>query len=123
LRGHQSPILKFAVCGKTEQLVSCGMDGSVHRWQISAKEGSPLTKKNWQAGLRDLAVSAAGDCLTFLTRGGQLQCWRFLESGEFSPIWMTDEMPSAKAISVTPDHKLAACLVGNNSVFIYDGET
>jgi WD40 repeat protein len=86
-------------------------------------EGTTLPQKDQQSGLRDLVVSSSGEWLTFLTKEGRIQSWQRGEDEVFTLLWKRDDSSQGKALAVTPDQSLVACLMGEGSIQIYDGES
>jgi WD40 repeat protein len=123
IKGHESHVIKVDVCAGTQQVVSCSADGNIRIWSPETLSSSNMTAKHWQEGVQDLAVSASGDWLTFRTAKGELQCWQIGDENELSHAWTIPAPANCKSLCVAPDQRLAACLTGNKSIEIYNGET
>ncbi|HEV8058641.1 MAG TPA: protein kinase, partial [Gemmataceae bacterium] len=122
LKGNESPIVKFAHCADTDQVVLCSRDATIRFWTPGEQE-EPTLMKNRQSDLRELVASASGEWLTLLTKAGQMQAWQRDDDGVFSLVWKIDRMQQANALAVTPDQGLTACLMSDNTIQIFDGET
>jgi len=102
----------------------CG-DSSIHRWTTGASSSIKLENKQWPSGVRDLAANESGEWVTILAkdgREGQVQCWELDDDGELCLKWSKKE-PHCKSLSVSADQRLVACLVGDNTIRVFDGMT
>jgi len=52
-----------------------------------------------------------------------MQAWQRDDDGAFTLVWRKDRVQQGKALAVTPDQGLTACLMSDNTIRIFDGET
>ena len=121
LRSNDSRILKFAICANSDQVISLNVDAGTSLWATGATDGKNLASKNWLTGMRDVAVSSSGEWLTFVTSAGQIRSGPFEDGNDFVPVWTISASQKTKAVAVTPDQRVVACLTGDDTVEIFNG--
>ena len=122
LHCNDSRIIKFAICESSDQVISLSADVGASVWVTDANDGRNPETKNWLPGVRDVAVSSSGGWLTFLTSTGQIRSGPFEDGNEFAPVWTSSTSQKTRAVAVTHDQRLAACLTGDDTVEIFNGQ-